>query len=115
MKKLILLGFLAALVSCPGSTASVVVSPKTRTLTAGSAAVNFTATVTGLNNPTPIWTLEGNSQTKGTLVSNAGLTVTYTPPTSVNGSQTVNLVASVGVFNDTAVITVIPGQQQAGR
>lgn len=85
-----------------GSELSVTPSPET--LYAGSAAVGFTATLTGSSSAI-VWTLIG----AGTLSTTTGASTAYTPPASVTATNTATLTATTGngAFGE-ATITIYP-------
>ena len=99
------------LVSCGGGTQSststpsspsspppsVAVAAGTTTVNAG-ASLQLTATVTGITNPTLVWSVNsisnGNS-TVGTIASTGILTATYTAPTTIPTPNTVTIEAAL--------------------
>ncbi|RIH90939.1 hypothetical protein Mterra_00017 [Calidithermus terrae] len=102
----VLLGslLLLLLVACPGGGApKLTVSPKTQTVVAGGAPVNFTATLTGASG-TITWSLSG----PGSISTTTGAGTTYTPPASVASPQTATLTATSGSLSDNATITINP-------
>jgi len=89
------------LAACGGTTPSLKVSPTTATVTAGDGPVSFSATLSGAIS----WSLSPNL---GTLSSNSGANVSYTPPATVASEQTVTLTASSAGLGASATITIEP-------
>jgi hypothetical protein len=102
---------LALLLGCNTPAASIKISPKSINLVAGGKSVEFTATVTGFNAPSPNWSLESSAVDKGKLSVGSGVLVNYTPPVSVSGEVSVTITATIGVFKDSATITVQPASK----
>jgi Bacterial Ig-like domain len=85
-------------------TASLTVTPRTPTLTAGSSLVTVTAMLENASG-TVLWELSG----PGSIPSDSiGSTVNYTPPASVPGPSTATLTARLGTLSDIATITINP-------
>ena len=96
---------LLLLAACGGSTTpSLTVSPTSVTVTAGDGPVSFSATLSGASGAIS-WNLSPNL---GTLSSNSGPSVSYTPPATVASEQTVTLTASAAGLNANATITIEP-------
>ncbi len=87
-----------------GTTPSLVVSPKTATLAAGTGNATFNATLSNATG-TINWALSPNL---GTLSATTGTSVTYTPPATVASTTSVTLTATSGSLSDTATITINP-------
>ncbi len=99
-----LLLLLAACGGSSGTAPSLAVSPATATATAGDGPVSFSATLSGTSGAIS-WSLSPNL---GTLSSNSGPSVSYTPPATVASEQTVTLTASAGSLSASATITIEP-------
>ena len=96
---------LLLLAACGGSTTpSLTVSPTSVTVTAGDGPTSFNATLSGASGAIS-WSLSPNL---GTLSSNSGPSVSYTPPATVPTEQTVTLTASAAGLSASATITVEP-------
>ncbi|MDX2006538.1 MAG: hypothetical protein SFU83_14795 [Meiothermus sp.] len=80
------------------------VSPKTRTVVAGSAATAFTVTLSTAKG-TITWSLSPNL---GSLSATTGTSVNYTPPANVAAATTVTLTATSSGVSDSATITISP-------
>ena len=107
MKKAIAIlasALLLLLAACGGTAPSLTVSPATVTVTAGDGPVSFSATLSGTSGAIS-WSLSPNL---GTLSSNSGPSVSYTPPATVASEQTVTLTASAAGLSASATITVEP-------
>lgn len=85
---------------------SISVTPKTATVSAGGAAIKFTATPNNVSGEIT-WSL---SPEVGTLSSNTGLETSYTPPANVTTQTEVTLTASSGSLTAEAKITLSPSQ-----
>jgi Protein of unknown function (DUF1565) len=85
---------------------SLSVTPTTLTITVGSSATTFKATLENTSGDVT-WTLEPNL---GTLSSTTGLEVTYTPPGNIPTQTNVVLTASLGNLSAKVTITVNPVQ-----
>jgi nitrogen fixation protein FixH len=84
---------------------ALTISPKTRTIVAGSAATEFSATLT--NSSAVInWSISPSGV--GSLSSSSGATVEYTPPATLTSVTEVTLTASADGVSDSATITVNP-------
>ena len=101
-------GVLLLCLACGGSggndnNPSLSISPGSTTVTAGGAAVTFTAT---LNNTTGTvsWNLSG----PGSIDPATGATTSYTPPASVASATTATLTANSGSLTSSATITINP-------
>lgn len=91
------------------SNSSLSLSPETTTVTIGGNAVSFTATLEG-STEVITWTLTG----EGSLDTNAGETVVYTPP--LNGSAGLaELTVSAANLSKTAIITINEAESEAPR
>jgi hypothetical protein len=96
-----------ALAACgpnPTVTPTLVISPPSASLTAGSGTQAFTATLTNATG-TVSWVITPNT---GTLSAATGTTTTYTPPATVASATAVTLTATAAGLNATAAITVNP-------
>jgi hypothetical protein len=102
------IGLSAALVACPApeKIPKISVSPKAQILQSGATPIALTAT---LENTSGLitWTLEPSTES-GSLSTNSGTSVNYTPPASVTTSKEIIVKATVGGVFDTATITVNP-------
>jgi hypothetical protein len=83
------------------------ISSSSSSIAPGGAAVSFKATLQNLSGEVS-WTL---SPTLGTLSSNTGLEISYTPPPILATQTDVTLTASLGSLSAKAVLTVKPGAQ----
>ncbi len=82
---------------------SLAVSPMALVVTAGSAASNLTANLTGSSSAIA-WTLSG----PGTISTTTGATTAYTPPVSVTAATAATLTATSGRTSGQANITINP-------
>src|SRR5262249_20699853 len=78
---------------------AIVITPTTAQLSAGSAPVEFTASLSGATDAI-VWSLDG----PGHLSRTTGTTVTYTPPAAIPGDTAVTLSASGAGVTQRAII-----------
>ncbi len=95
---------LLLLAACGGTAPSLSVSPASVTVTAGDGPTSFSAALSGASGAIS-WSL---NPSLGTLSSNSGPSVSYTPPATVASEQTVTLSASAAGLTASATITVEP-------
>ncbi len=84
-------------------TVSLKVNPTVLVVTAGGAAANLTANLTGSSSAIA-WTLSG----PGTIGATTGATTSYTPPASVTAATAATLTATSGSASAEAMITINP-------
>jgi len=87
----------------PAATVSLEVNPMVLVVTAGGAASNLTANLTGSSSAIA-WTLSG----PGTIGATTGDTTSYTPPASVSAATAATLTATSGSVSGRAMITINP-------
>src|SRR5450631_3499274 len=87
----------------PVENVSLKVNPKALVVTAGGAASNVTANLTGSSSAIA-WSLSG----PGTISSTIGDTTSYTPPASVTAATAATLTATSGSASGQAMITINP-------
>jgi hypothetical protein len=93
----------ATITTNPAGTVSLEVNPKALVVTAGGAASNLTANLTGSSSAIS-WTLSG----PGTISATTGATTSYTPPASVTAATAATLTATSGNASGRAMITINP-------
>jgi len=110
VKPRVLLPALAAiffLSACDGKSSSpsvtLTIAPSTQSVTAGGAAVSFTATLAG-SSDTVAWSLTG----PGSIAPSQGTMTSYTPPATAASATTATLTASAGGQTATATINIAP-------
>jgi hypothetical protein len=101
---------LTLLISCQGSdppddTPSLILTPPSLSVNAGDAATTFVATVQN-STETVTWSYSG----PGSITPSSGSTTSYTPPTSIDSTQSGSLTAVLGStgVSATAPIVVYP-------
>lgn len=94
------------LASCGENSAlpvAVTVNPGSLAATAGDAATSFTATAQN-SDEVVSWSLSG----VGSLSTSSGLTTVYTPPSTLDNTQSATLTATLGNASKNVLITVSP-------
>jgi hypothetical protein len=107
MKHLIAICFFLLLTACtdsPSNSPSLSITPPSSSLNAGDGPLSLIATLSNASGDVS-WTLSPNL---GTLSSNTGLQITYTPPNTLTSQTEVTLSASAGSLSAKATITVKP-------
>lgn len=84
------------------ATPTLTVDPEAAVVVAGGGGATFTAELRNGSDPIS-WSLAGN----GSISSATGAVTVYTPPASVDATETATLTASAGALSATATITIV--------